>query len=118
VKKEKGEPFVMMFCSVFDSDEYAALSSIARSTLWLLIRRNNGSNNGTIPLGVREAARWSHCGQMTACRALDELVKAGFITVTDKGRMVRSGDNRATRWKLNFPLVSKRDARRVTMLPH
>jgi hypothetical protein len=92
----------MMRHAMFDSPEYAALSPIEREILWLLIRRHNGSNNGAIPLGVREAASWCHCNQSTACRAFAVLKQTGFITVMDNGRLVRSGDNRATRWRLNF----------------
>jgi hypothetical protein len=107
VKNGKSPPFVMLYHSIFDSDEYASLTSVARDILWLLIRRYNGRNNGGIPLGCREAATWAHCGVTTAHSALKDLVNAGFITVKDKGRLVRSGDNRASRYHLNFKLPTK-----------
>ena len=104
MKKTKREPFVMLYRSVFESDAYRNLAAIERDILWLLISHHNGRNNGAIPLGIREAATWSHCSNTTAYRALKTLATAGFISITDKGRLVQSGDNRATRWRLNFTL--------------
>jgi len=70
----------------------------------LLIRKHNGHNNGTIALGVREAANSCHCSQMTACRALTRLQKDGLITATYKEHLVPEigRPDIATRWKLNF----------------
>ena len=100
--KVKHPPFIMLPHAVFDSDEFRALSPLAKVILMLMIRRHNGHNNGSIMLGSREAADWFQCDQSTAWRAMSELKRSGIVTVTDKGRLVRGGANRATRWQLNF----------------
>jgi hypothetical protein len=98
------EPFVMMPHALFDSDEYRTLSPIERDILWLLIRRHNGHNNGTVPLGDREAGQWCHCSHVTAWRALKALQLSGLVTLTEKGRIVLNGSGirRASLWRLNF----------------
>jgi hypothetical protein len=106
-KKTKGQPigerFSPLVWSVIDSAEFADLSSVATRILLKLLRLHDGHNNGNIALGSREAARWAHCGQRTACRALSELVAARLITVVHKGHFVPQGvgKNIATRWRLN-----------------
>lgn len=106
-KKAKGQPiserFAPLIWSVIDSVEFADLSSVATRILVKLLRLHDGYNHGNIALGSREAARWAHCSQRTACRALSELVAAGFITVVHKGHFVPQGfgKNIATRWRLN-----------------
>ena len=95
--------FIMMPYCVFDDPKFVALSAVEKVILFLLIRRHNGKNNGAIPLGVREAAKLCGCGQATACRALQALEQAGFITPVYKGHMTGlAGCNIATRWRLNF----------------
>jgi len=71
-----GERFSPLVWSVIDSAEFVDLSDVATRILIKLLRLHNGHNNGNIALGSREAARWAHCGQRTACRALSELVNA------------------------------------------
>jgi hypothetical protein len=100
----KHEPFIMLPYALYDSPIYAALRPIHVAVLLLLLRKHNGRNNGSIPLGTREAARRCHCSQSTACRALTELQLAGFITVTRKGHLVPEigRPDVASRWRLNF----------------
>ena len=107
--KGKHPPFIMLPHAVFDSDAFRGLSPLARDILLLMIRRHTGKNNGSIPLGTREAADWCHCHQSTACRAMGELKASGLVTLTDLGRLVLSGDNRATRWRLNFVIPKVED---------
>lgn len=107
MKKTKGRPigerFSPLVWSVIDSTEFVDLSNVATRILVKLLRLHDGHNNGNIGLGSREAARWAHCSQRTACRALSELVGAELITVVHKGHFVPQGvgKNIATRWRLN-----------------
>jgi hypothetical protein len=98
-----GERFAPLVWSIIDSAEFSDLSNVATRILVKLLRLHDGYNNGNIALGSREAARWAHCSQRTACRALSELVSARFITVVSKGHFVPQGvgKNIATRWRLN-----------------
>ena len=104
MKNGKHPPFVMLTHAIFDSDRYRALTPIERDILWLLIRRQNGRNNGGISLGAREAAAWYGCGKSTANRALQRLEEAQFISPIHKGHLVpvAGRENVATTWKLIF----------------
>ena len=44
-----------------------------------ILRRHNGSNNGYIPFGCREAAIECNMGKMTAQRAFKQLEDVGLI---------------------------------------
>jgi predicted transcriptional regulator len=90
--------------SIYESPEFQALRAIDIAVLLVLIYKCNGHNNGNIALGVREAAKRCHCGQTTACRALNNLQGAGLITATYKGHLVPEPGRPdvATRWKINF----------------
>lgn len=102
--KKKSPPFIMLPHSVYDSPAFEALQPIDIAVLLLLIRKHNGHNNGSITLGVREAAGRCHCSQATACRSFAQLQKADLISVTYKGHLVPEAGrpNAATQWKLNF----------------
>jgi hypothetical protein len=99
-----GHGFIMLSYSVYDSRAFATLKPIDIAVLLLLIRKHDGHNNGNISLGVRETAKKCHCAQMTACRALKSLERAGLITATYKGHLVPEigRPDVATRWRLNF----------------
>lgn len=96
--------FVMLTHEIFDSGRYRALEPIDRDVLWLLIRKHNGRNNGSISLGTREVAAWYGCGKSTANRSLQRLEKAELITAVRKGHLVPEvgRSNVATTWRLNF----------------
>ena len=100
----KHEPHVRMIHKVYDSPEFQALVPNERAILWELIRKYNGFNNGNLSLGVREAAKKCHLGQMAACRALARLQESGLISATYKGHLVPDygRPNVPTRWRLNF----------------
>jgi hypothetical protein len=100
----KRDPFIMLPYTVYDSPQFAALEPIHIAIFLLLIRKHNGQNNGSITLGVREAAKRCHCSQATACRALGRLQKDGLISITYKGHLVPEigRPDVATRWQLNF----------------
>ena len=54
--------------------------------VWLLLcRRFNGANNGRIGLSIREAAKYGKMGNATASKAIQKLMKLGFIKKTFEG---------------------------------
>ena len=61
---------------------YRSLSSNARSALFQIAGRYNGSNNGNINASARAVALEMSVSKSTAARAIDELVKAGFVEIT------------------------------------
>jgi DNA-binding transcriptional regulator YhcF (GntR family) len=62
-----------------------------------------GSNNGTIPYSVREAAKSLRIGRSTASRDLKVLENRGFIVTTTKGAFSRKNKH-ASEWRLTeFP---------------
>jgi predicted transcriptional regulator len=56
-----------------------------------------GSNNGSIPFSVREAAEAVNVSKDTAARALQILVEKGFLSRTSRGAFSRKGRH-ATEW--------------------
>jgi hypothetical protein len=100
----KHDPFIMLPYTDYDSPLFAALEPIHIAVLLLLIRKYNGQNNGSITLGVREAAKRCHCSQATACRALGRLQKDSLISITYRGHLVPEigRPDVATRWQLDF----------------
>jgi hypothetical protein len=71
----------------------------------LFLRRYNGSNNGAIPLSVREVEAWCKCGHATAIRYLRELQERGLIEPVTVGSFcIKAGPQKmmATTWRLHF----------------
>ena len=64
--KSDGPGFIQLFHYVKRSGAYHSLSVYGRAFLTELIDRYNGSNNGSIRLGVREAAFEMNCSHSTA----------------------------------------------------
>lgn len=103
--RSKGlSPFLMLPNWVFDSPAYRSLRPVARALLLELIRRHNGSNNGAIGLGEREAASALGMRDRAAVRSyFDELAVKGFIACTWRGGFnVKSGPQRASEWRLTW----------------
>ena len=69
----------------FDSDAYRALSCYARCLLHEIRMRHTGTNNGHIPLSVREASDLLGSSINTARKAFKELQEKGFIRCNVKG---------------------------------
>lgn len=94
---------------IYDSAEFKALPHSAVGVLLLLCRKYTGFNNGSISLGVREAAATCKCSQMTACRAFRKLVIAKLIECTHKGHMVPDigRPDIASQWLVTFLPLSK-----------
>lgn len=87
------------------SAAYRALTPNARSLLVELISMENGSNNGSLFLSVRDAAdRMGVVDLMAATNAFDQLQELGFIEMThDAHFKVKAGEHsRARCWRLTW----------------
>lgn len=94
-------PFVMLDHRLLDSAAWQRLGFAAAKLLLLLARRHNGTNNGQIQLGEREAAEAIGAARNTVRTAFLELEQSGFIVATDRGHFnvkIRV----ATTWRLTF----------------
>lgn len=96
--------FIMLENYVFDSPAFRSLRPGPRALLLELIRRHNGNNNGTIGLGVREAAVAICVGKNAAESYFRTLVEAGFIARERFAgfNMKDVTGRRATEWRLTW----------------
>src|SRR3546814_8378969 len=88
---------------------YRALSPNARSLLVELAMMENGKNNGSLFLSVRDAAhRMGVSDPKTAGAAFDELQDLGFVDmVADAHFAIKAGKgSRARVWRLTWPAVA------------
>ena len=95
--KHSGPAFIQLFHYVKRSTAYHGLHAYARALLIELIDRYDGSNNGMIVLGVREAAYELGCHQSTVSRAAQALDDAGLARPTKLGAW---RGRHATEWRL------------------
>lgn len=96
--RSKFRTFVMLRHDVTGSPAFLSLSPVAVAVLIQVRRRYNGSNNGEIPLSVREAAGLVNVSPDTAGRAFKELVAKGFLVSTRKSTFANKKMSR--RWRL------------------
>lgn len=97
--------FVRLDHRLLNSNAYRALSTNARALLVDLIMLDNGENNGSLYLSVRDSAgRLGLADYSAAGKALDELEALGFITCTaDAHFHVKAAEkSRARCWRLTF----------------
>jgi hypothetical protein len=97
--------YVQLHHWMLDCPAYASLRPMPRALLIELARRFNGSNNGEIGLGEREAAaRLAVADRKAVRRAFSELESAGFIVKTRAGAFnVKAADGRrASEWRLTW----------------
>lgn len=96
--------FLMLDNYIFDCLAYRTMKPGPRTLLWELIRRFNGSNNGAIGLGVREAADQLGVTKDTASGYFRELIERGFIASARPGgfNMKDPQSRRATEWRLTW----------------
>lgn len=90
---------------ILNSNAYRALSPNARSLLVELTMLYNGDNNGSLYLGVRDAAHRMGVADLTAAsRAFDGLVTLGFIELTQEAyfQVKASVSSRARCWRLTW----------------
>lgn len=87
-----------------DTPAFRSLSPNSKTLLIELKRRYNGTNNGQIALGLRDAAEVIHATRNTASKAFGELQERGFIRLAQIGSFSQKVRH-ATTWALNeYPL--------------
>jgi hypothetical protein len=110
--KQKGRSptgrFARLAHKLLESGAYRSLSPNARALLVELAMMENGKNNGTLFLSVRDAAdRIGISDPHAAGRAFDELEQRGFIACTSEAHFaVKAGaGSRARAWRLTWEAV-------------
>jgi len=84
--RSRGTPHVRLDHSVFYSSSYRALAPVSKAMLWELVGLFNGSNNGDLWLGVRDAAALiGVTDKEAASNALKALMEHGLIAITSGG---------------------------------
>lgn len=100
------EPFVGIVRSVFDSPAFIALSPFACKLLLDLVGQYRGDNNGNLTVAWSILGKRGWRSRTTLWRSKKELIDAGFVYITRKGRMPNTCELLALTW---FPLdVSKK----------
>lgn len=100
-----GERHVRMDHWMLKCPAYRALKPGPRALLGELLLRFNGSNNGRIGLGVREAAEAVNVASTeTVSRYFHDLQAAGFIVATRRSgfNLKALADRKATEWALTW----------------
>jgi hypothetical protein len=99
--RSKHESFIAFERFIKASQAWQSLSLAARCAYLELLDLHNGKNNGRIALSARGLAGRLPISRATATRALQELVDRGFTEVVRLGGFnCKSGDRRATEWRL------------------
>ncbi len=102
--------------SIMNTIAYRSLSPNARSLLIEIIKRHNGSNNGSLWLSVRDGAALMGVACLRAAQAaFDELQIMGFLIMTSPAHFsVKAADtSRARCWALTWepiPILHKNAA--------
>jgi hypothetical protein len=104
-RRANGPPFIQLFQWMYDSPAFRSLRPGPRAVILALLRRYNGNNNGSIALGVRDAA--IDCGvrdKDTVAGYFAELERKGFIVATRRGafHLKDPTGSRATEWRLTW----------------
>lgn len=97
--------FVRLDYQLLTSNAYRSLSPNARSLLVELAMLYNGDNNGSLYLGVRDAAYRLGVADLTAAsRAFDDLKALGFLQMTQDAHFsIKAGQaSRARCWRLTW----------------
>lgn len=92
-------PFIQIMKWMTGTAAWRSLDPTARALYLELRARFNGTNNGHIGLGCREAAEALNVGKNVANRAFDALEERGFIRVGTPSGFNTNG-RRATEWLL------------------
>jgi hypothetical protein len=112
-RKRKGRDPRRDFCDRFArlphrllrSNAYRSLSPNERALLVELVMLHNGENNGSLYLGVRDAAHRMGIADLSAARAaFDNLISLGFIELTQAAyfSVKASKASRARCWRLTW----------------
>ena len=105
--------FVRLDYRILNSNAYRSLGPNDRSLLIELIMLYNGENNGSLYLGVRDAAHRMGLADMTAAScSFDTLVRLGFIELSQEAYFsVKASEySRARCWRLTWLVGPKRKA--------
>lgn len=97
--------FVRLDYRILTSNAYRSLSPNARSLLIEVAMLYNGDNNGSLYLGVRDAAHRLGVADLTAAsRAFDDLIALGFLQMTQDAHFaIKAGEtSRARCWRLTW----------------
>lgn len=97
--------FARLDHALLNSCAYRALSPNARALLVELAMLENGSNNGSLYLSIRDAGDRIGVVDLTAVRkAFDELQELGFIAMTEESHFhVKTAEkSRARCWRLTW----------------
>lgn len=98
--KRKGKSkFIMIDGYVKRCAAWKALTPVERAVYLEVKWRYDGMNNGRIGLGLRELANEINMGRDTAGRALDALVRYGFIVKT-KASAFNVKNRKVAEWRL------------------
>jgi hypothetical protein len=98
--RSKGDGrFILIPHHVLNSLGYQATRPPARAALVELVKRYNGSNNGSIGLSSRDLARLCKISKDSAAKAIQELENVGLIETVEKGSFNR-GNRRASEFRL------------------
>lgn len=110
--------YVRLDHAIMNTPAYRSLSPNARSLLFEIIKRHNGSNNGALWLSVRDGGALMGVVDLNAARAaFDELQTMGFLVMTSKAHFsVKASDtSRARCWALTWealPALSRAGSHR------
>src|SRR3954465_8509527 len=74
--------FIALRFWMLESPAWKALSPNGTKVLLDLWKRHNGSNNGEVVYSAREAGDALSASKSTGARALNELVRLGFVRIT------------------------------------
>tara|TARA_R110001599_G_scaffold164308_1_gene353709 strand:+ start:7608 stop:8372 length:765 start_codon:yes stop_codon:yes gene_type:complete len=111
--------FARLDFRLLTSNAYRSLSPNARSLLVELAMLENGSNNGSLYLSVRDGAHRLGVADLTAAsRAFDDLIALGFIEMTQDAyfRVKAANKSRARCWRLTWQSGPARKAPSWTFL--
>jgi hypothetical protein len=95
------EQFCAIVRSVFESTAFTALSPYACKLLLELAGQYRGDNNGDLTAAWSVLSKRGWKSRTTLWRVKSELIEAGFVYVTRKGRMPSTCELLALTW---FPL--------------
>jgi DNA-binding transcriptional regulator YhcF (GntR family) len=79
--KDRGPKFIKIEHWILKTAAWRDLDPVARALYVELRQRYNGTNNGNIGLGTREASECLKVGRNTVARAFDDLITRGFLKV-------------------------------------
>ncbi|MEZ5787742.1 MAG: hypothetical protein R3D62_15000 [Xanthobacteraceae bacterium] len=104
--RQNGNTDKRTFAALYHGVPWEALSPAAKIIYVGICRRYNGSNNGKIHYGYRDAYAQCRCSTKTALTAFAELQSMGLISLARKGQFRGENSfNSASEWTISaYPL--------------